>query len=183
MVTAISASLLADDVGLVATVDGNVHVFAMGGLQTGAPGSPITEVRAFQVGRNVTRLAHMKHAPCCGDEGGAVHWQYLAMSRGDKRVDWIDLKSNTILRTLMDSRLVDPITVEDNNNHGTESDVLDIGDYGAKKVRAYRYGPVIFWTNGGERFDMGPTGTDSFEYSGDFDTPSGPFSLSIENVT
>ena len=180
-VTAISASLDGDDVALVATEDGTVHVYDVGGLQTGGSGANMHELRTFQVGRNVTRLAHMKHAPCCS--AGAIKWQYIAMSRGDKRIDWIDLKTETILRTLKDSRLVDPITVEDNNNHGTKSDALEVGDFGAKKIRAYRYGPVIFDTNGGARFDMGPTGSDAYEYSGDYDTPTGPFSISIENVT
>ena len=64
---------------------------------------------------------------------------------------WIDISSGapTVLRVLSDSRLVDPISVEDNNNHGTQSDLIDIADYGDKNVKAYRYGPVIEWTTRG----------------------------------
>ena len=182
-VTAISASLAPDNLGLVATEEGVIHLLDMDGLQSGGTGQNVREKGTHQVGRNVTRIAHMKHASsCCGD-GAEVRHQYIALSRGDKRIDWIDNQRQEIIRTLRDSRLVDPVSLEDNNNHGTTSDVITILDYGAKKVRAYRYGPVQFHTNGGSTWGMGEDGNAPFEYSGDYDTPTGAFSISIENVT
>ena len=46
----------------------------------------------------------------------------------------------TVVRTLSDSRLVDPISVEDNNNHLTQSDLIDIADYGDKNVKGIATG-------------------------------------------
>jgi hypothetical protein len=74
--------------------------------------------------------------------------------------------------------------VEDNNNHLTQSDLIDIADYGDKNVKGYRYGPVIFHgvANPPPVFGMGPGGKDPFEYEGAYATPTGPFSISGENV-
>jgi hypothetical protein len=73
--------------------------------------------------------------------------------------------------------------VEDNNHHLTHADLIDIADYGAKNVKGYRYGPVIFYgVPGTPTFAMGPAGADPFEYEGMYATPTGPFSISAENV-
>ena len=89
-----------------------------------------------------------------------------------------------VIRTLEDSRLVDPISVEDNDNHQTQSDLIDVADYGDNNVKGYRYGPVIFYgvADSPPVFGMGPTGTDPFEFEGAYATPTGPFSISGENV-
>jgi hypothetical protein len=186
-VTAISASLYPDNRGLIATEDGHIHVWDMDGLQTGSGvGSNAKEVYDLPgVGLNVTRIAHMKHWAHGDNNGGNVRWQYIALSRGDKKVNWIDFSGTVpvIIRTLQDSRLADPISVEDNNNHGTQTDLVDIADFGAANVKAYRYGPVIFWTTlGNPTFGMGLDGQDSFEYEGSYATPTGPFAISDENV-
>jgi hypothetical protein len=186
-VTAISASLYPDNRAFIATEDGNFHVWDVGGLQTGTgKGANAREVFSVNVGNNVTRIAHMKHWLPADIVSGLVRYQYIAMSRGDKTVTWIDMSSGapSILRVLSDSRLVDPISVEDSNNHLTESNLIDIADYGDKDVKGYRYGPVIFFgvANPPPMFGMGPGGLDPFEYEGAYATPTGPFSLSIENV-
>jgi hypothetical protein len=137
------------------------------------------------VGLNITRIAHMKHWQHAENHGGNVRWQYIALSRGDKSVTWIDLSATkpTVIRKLQDARMVDPISVEDNNNHGTQSDLIDIADYGDRNIKAYRYGLVKFWTSVNEpSFGMGPGGNDPFEYEGSYSTPTGPFAVSIENV-
>ena len=186
-VTAISASLYPDNLALVATEDGILHVWDADGLQTGAgTGTNAREVYTLQVGNNITRIAHMKHWEPPDIVNGAVRYQYIAMSRGDKTVTWIDMSSGApvVLRALSDSRLVDPISVEDNNNHLTQSDLIDIADYGDRNIKGYRYGPVIFYgvANPPPFFGMGPAGTDPFEYEGAYATPTGPFSISGENV-
>jgi hypothetical protein len=186
-VTAISASLYADNRALIATEDGHVHVWDVDGLQT-ADGSGMNAKEIDDlpgIGSNVTRIAHMKHWSKGANNGGEVRWQYIVLSRGDKEVKWIDLSGTapTIVRTLQDSRLVDPISVEDNNNHGTQTDLISIADYGDANIKAYRYGSVIFWTTPGiPRFGMGVDGNDAFEYEGAYATPTGPFSISAENV-
>jgi hypothetical protein len=128
----------------------------------------------------------MKHWLHTDWVNGTVRYQYILLSRGDKTVTWIDLSggSPTVIRTMEDSRLVDPISVEDNDNHQTQSDLIDIADYGDNNVKGYRYGPVIFYGVGNSPpvFGMGPTGTDPFEFEGEYATPTGPFSISGENV-
>jgi hypothetical protein len=186
-VTAISASLYPDNRGMVATEDGHIHVLDMDGLQTRTgTGNDAREIfDVYNMGRNITRIAHLKHWDHGGDNGGLVRWQYLVLSRGDKAIRWIDLSGGVpaVVRTLQDSRLVDPISVEDNNNHGTQTDLIDVADFGDSNVKAYRYGRVIFWTTPGTpEFGMGKDGKDSFEYEGAYATPTGPFAISIENV-
>jgi hypothetical protein len=186
-VTAISASLYPDNRALIATEDGHVHVWDVDGLQSlTGNGSNAKEIDDLaNMGRNITRIAHMKHWEHAENNGGNVRWLYIALSRGDKSVTWIDLSATppTLVRTLQDSRMVDPISVEDNNNHGTASDLLDIADYGDKSIKAYRYGQVKFWTSTNKlAFGMGQDGDDPFEYEGSYSTPTGPFAISIENV-
>jgi hypothetical protein len=186
-VTAISASLYPDNRALIATEDGHVHVWDMDGLQTAnGTGMKANEVYDLDgVGSNVTRIAHMKHWLHGANNGGQVRWQYIALSRGDKTVKWMDFSGTVpaIVRTLQDSRLVDPISVEDNNNHGTQTDLIDIADYGDSNIKGYRYGVVIFWTTPGiPEFGMGVNGNDAFEYEGAYATPTGPFAISAENV-
>jgi hypothetical protein len=186
-ITAVSASLYPDNRALVATEDGLVHVWDADGLQTGTgKGENAKEVFSLSVGRNITRIAHMKHWLHEDVVNGPVRYQYIALSRGDKTIRWIDLSSGspTVIRTLVDSRIVDPISVEDNYNHQTQSDLIDIADYGDQNIKAYRYGPVIFYgvADPPPRFGMGKNGTDPFEYEGAYATPTGPFSISGENV-
>lgn len=185
-VTAISASLYPDNRALIATQNGSLHVWDVDGLQTGTgTGAKAREVSSISVGNNITRIAHMKHWLNTNMSNGLVRYQYIALSRGDKTVTWIDMSSGApkILRVLSDSRLVDPISVEDNNNHLTESNLINIADYGDKNVKGYRYGPVIFYgKTPPPTFGMGPGGSDPFEFEGSYATPTGPFSISIENV-
>jgi len=186
-VTAISASLYSDNRAFIATEDGTLHIWDVDGLQTGTgTGANAREVSTLTVGSNITRIAHMKHWLPTDTLSGMVRYQYIAMSRGDKTVTWIDMSSGapSILRVLSDSRLIDPISVEDNNNHLTESNLIDVADYGDKNVKGYRYGPVIFYGVAVPPpvFGMGPGGADPFEYEGAYSTPTGPFSISSENV-
>ena len=186
-VTAISASLYPDNRALIATEDGHVHIWDVDGLQSlTGNGSNAREIDDLaNVGRNITRIAHMKHWEHGKNHGGNVRWQYIALSRGDKSVTWIDLSATkpALILKLQDARMVDPISVEDNNNHGTESGLIDIADYGDKNVKAYRYGLVKFWTTANQpSFAMGQGGNDPFEYEGSYSTPTGPFAISIENV-
>jgi hypothetical protein len=199
-VTAVSASVFPDNRALIADYQ-LVHVWDVGGLQTGGTGATAHEVSTVNTGINTTRLVNMKHSRD-GERGPSgsdydhsdpgwpnlIKNQWLALSRYNKSVSWIDFASGTatVTSTLVDTRLVDPISVEDNNNHGTQSDLIDIADYGAKDVKAYRYGPVIFFTNpGGCNKTDGACpvfGPDTFEFEGSYATPTGPFDISIENV-
>ena len=166
----------------VATMDGTITSYAVGGLADTTPAlfEAIHAVGTLQVGLNPTSLVPSKdHAQV--DAATAL----IAVSRADRRVDWITLGDDglgEVVRTLRDSRLLDPVAAEDGNNHGTESYVLTIADYAGQAVRNYRYGPVIFHTNGGAEFGMGADGKAEFEYGGAFLPGGSPFQLSSTNV-
>lgn len=169
-------------VAYVATENGRLHTFAVGGLADSQPASA-SQVRrqgAVTVGRNPTAITYVK------DHDGALAESLdstlVVTSRGDRQIVWVDVSSRPgrVVRVLRDSRLVDPIAAEDNNNHGTESYVLSVADYGAARLFNYRYGPVIFHTNGGARF---PAPAGGFEFGGSYAPRGRPFSISVTNVT
>ena len=74
------------------------------------------------------------------------------------------------------------IWLEDADNHGTESYVISVADYAGRAVRNYRYGPVLVHTNGGARYDMGPTGDAAFEAAGALELAGRPFMVSGSDV-
>lgn len=166
----------------VATADGKLHVFAVGGLASaaGAKASAITETGTIAVGANPTSITYAKDHH---DRWENLDRTLIVTSRGDRSVQWVTLKgpSGTVTKRLRDSRLVDPISAEDNNTHGTDSYVVAVADYGAGRLFSYRYGPVVFHTNGGARYDL-PRGS-GFEFDGSYDPKGRPFSISITNVS
>ncbi|MDB4943219.1 MAG: hypothetical protein JWP97_2753, partial [Labilithrix sp.] len=166
----------------IATMDGTITSYAVGGLAdtTAANMADVRAVGTVKVGLNPTSLVPGK------DHSAAdAATTLIATSRADRRVDWITLGPDglgTVTRTLRDSRLIDPIAAEDANNHGTESYVVTIADYAGRAVRNYRYGPVVFHTNGGAAFGMGADGKAAFEYGGAFLPRGAPFQVSTTNV-
>jgi hypothetical protein len=90
--------------------------------------------------------------------------------------------SGSVVRTLKDTRLADPISAEDTDNHSTESYVLSIADYGGRALRNYRYGPVIMHNYGGQTYGVGASGNDAFEYGGAFDLPGKAFHITGSNI-
>ncbi|MDM0111779.1 hypothetical protein QTI66_06430 [Variovorax sp. J22R133] len=178
--TAVKASLWgANARAWVATQEGSLRLFDLGNYaQPGGGGtrSVIRQVGTVTVGSNPTSISHFR-----GDLGNmqSLAWQAIVLSRGERRVDWVNFNDartgGTIVKTLKDSRLVDPIAIEDNENHGTEAFTLTLADYTGGTVRNYRYSNVIFHTNGGAcrrpGCGMGASGTDLFEYGGDLDLP------------
>ena len=151
---------------------------------TGSAAS-ITEGASVAVGRNPTGIAYAKEKG-----GGTVYPDYtkevIVTSRGDRQVNWVrfagDYNSGSVVRTLKDSRLVDPISAEDSDNHGTESYVLSVADYGGKALHNYRYGPVIMHTYAGQTYGMGSSGNDPFEYGGAYDFPGKAFQVTGSNI-
>jgi hypothetical protein len=177
----------------VATQDGQLHIFNLGDYPTAGNGSAasIVEVGAVAVGRNPTGIALVKEKA-----GNAVYpditREVIVTSRGDRQLQWVrfagDGNSGSVVRTLKDTRLVDPIAAEDTDNHGTESYVVSVADYGGRALRNYRYGPVIMHNYGGSACGgsngcgMGSNGGDPFEYGGEFGLPGGPFQITSANI-
>lgn len=175
----------------VATEDGTLHVIDVGGLASGSSVSAadVREVGMIAVGRNPTNVTYVKDRYVAGGVAPLVDQALdntlIVTARGDAAVQWVRLAGDTgsVVRELRDSRLVDPIASEDNNTHGTESYLVSVADYGAGRLFNFRYGPIVFHTNGGARYDMGATGTDEFEFGGEYDPHGAPYSITVTNVT
>ncbi|MBE3069605.1 MAG: hypothetical protein IMZ66_05145 [Planctomycetes bacterium] len=160
----------------IASEDGKVGMYTVGGLATDDPAAPdeIARVGEVQVGRNPTCLAYQKHA-----------WDtFLAVSRGDREIAWIKHSGDDaqVIRRLRDARLLDPVFVEVADTHGIETPLLTVADFKGRQVINYRYGVLVFATQGGARFGMGPDGKDEFECGGVLEFPGSPFCVSATNV-
>jgi hypothetical protein len=168
----------------VATQDGKLRIFNLGDYPTTGTGSAasITEGGSVAVGRNPTGIAHPKEKAGGTIYGGNWMNELIVTSRGDRQVNWVrfagDMNSGSVVRTLKESRMVDPISVEDTDNHSTESYVLTVADYGGRKVHNWRYGPVIMHNYGGQSYGM----SEAFEYGGAFDLPGKAFHVTGANV-
>jgi hypothetical protein len=160
----------------IASLDGMVGSYAVGGLATDAPALPsqIQRVAETRVGRNPTCLTAQKYATDT----------IIAVSRGDREISWIkdELSSTRVIRRLRDSRLIDPVHCEMADTHGIEASIITVADFNGRKALNYRFGRVVFELQGGAIFGMGPTGTDEFECGGVLDFPGSPFCVSATNV-
>ena len=178
----------------IATQEGQLHIYDLGNYLNASGGGAAAEIvrkGGVTVGRNPTHIAYAKP-----HDGNKVYTQgfgreVIVTSRGDRRIEWVqfaaDFNSGAVRGTpLTDTRLVDPIAAEDAENHGTESYVLSVADYGGKQLSNYRYGPVVFWTNqGGGMACQPPNGcatNGTFEFGGSFALPGGPFQVSGSNI-
>ena len=176
--TAVIASLAggAKARALVASEDGKVGVYTVGGLATDAPAVAAEIARATEVtvGRNPACLAYQKGA-------GST---FLAVSRGDREIAWIKCSETDaqVIRRLRDARLLDPVFAEASDTHGIETPLLTAADFAGRKIINYRYGTLVFATQGGAKFGMGPDGKDEFECGGILEFPGSPFAISATNV-
>lgn len=160
----------------IASQDGSVNVYAVGKLSTDDPASPddIVRLGAVRVGRNPTCLAYQKSSSDT----------IIAVSRGDREISWIKNTANDaqVIRRLRDARLMDPVHVEVADTHGIETPILTVADFKGRKILNYRYGVLVFATQGGARFGMGKDGGDEFECGGILEFPGSPFCISATNV-
>ncbi len=161
---------------LIASEDGKVGVYTVGGLATEAPALPeeIQRVAEVQAGRNPTCLAYQKGSSDT----------VLAVSRGDREILWIKVSDRDakVVRRLRDRRLADPVFAEVSDTHGIETPLVTVADFAGRKIVNYRYGILVFATQGGARFGMGPQGKDEFECGGVLELPGSPFCISATNV-
>jgi hypothetical protein len=183
----------------IATQDGTLHIYSIDGYAPGGTAaSPnannIAEVGTVTgIGRNPTSLGTSKGEPT-NSSIEPLNQQILVASRGDRKVSWVRFASNgnsgSIVRTLTDTRLVDPIAVEDADNFANAGYLTSVVDYAGKAVRNYRYGPVIFSDGGACPRPNGcaltPTTangvTHNIEYGGAMDVPGEPFQITTTNV-
>ncbi|MDM0034201.1 hypothetical protein QTI33_18855, partial [Variovorax sp. J22P271] len=146
----------------------------------------LTEVGTVTgIGRNPTSIANSK-----GEPSGNTQTQVLVSSRTDRKVSWVRFAANgnsgSIVRTLQDTRLADPIAIEDADNFATMGYVVSVADHAGKALRNYRYGPVIF-TDGkacptASSCPVTPTGSVAIEYGGAMAFEGKPFQVKTSNV-
>lgn len=174
----------------IATQDGSLRIFSLGGYAPGgATASPspadIAAKGVVAVGRNPTSLGTSKGDPANDDP---VNTQILVASRGDRKVQWVrfaaDGNSGTVTRTLQDSRMTDPIAVEDIDNFANVGYTLSVADYSGKSVLNYRYGPVIPADRGANWYCQAtcPTTGGPIEFGGAFVMQGKPFQINTSNV-
>jgi len=160
----------------IASLDGQVGIYQVGGLATEAPASPeeIARVGEVRVGRNPMCLAYQKYS----------RDTILAVSRGDREIAWLKYadKEAQVIRRLRDARLLDPVYAEVSDTHGIQTPLLTVADFKGRKILNYRYGQLVFATQGGAKFGMGPDGADLFECGGLLEFPGSPFCISATNV-
>jgi hypothetical protein len=178
--TAVLANLSGGDKAraFIASLDGRVGAYTVGGLATDGPAAAeeVKRVAEVQVGRNPTCLTYQKNS-----RGDTI----LACSRGDREIAWIKTAvppPPQVIRRLRDARLIDPVNIEVADTHGVETSIVTVCDFKGRQVVNYRYSRVVFATQGGAKFDMGADGTAEFECGGTLDFPGAPFCVSATNV-
>jgi hypothetical protein len=160
----------------IASQDGTVGVYRVGGLATEGPAAPaeIGRISEFKIGRN----------PVCLNYQKGSRDTFLAVSRGDREVCWFKITGDqgAVTRKLRDKRLIDPVFVEVSDTHGIETGIITVCDFKGRKILNYRCSELVFATQGGQRFPIGGDGKDGFECGGVMEFPGSPFNVSASNV-
>ena len=165
---------------LVATMNGKLHQFDVGGLidKRPASGGEIREIGAIDVGRNVTYIMQSKHGPT-----DSAMTDVVMASRGDREIEFVTYQSGSgvLERRIADARMDDPISVYDSTR---SKFVITVADYAGRRVLSYRYGPFEFQGYKGKSppIGPGPDGTRAFDFGGSWATAGRPFSVSATNV-
>jgi hypothetical protein len=177
----------------IATESGSLRIYGLGNVSTGAvSAADIVEKGRVPIGTNPTSLSISRIDP---DDTSfePLNRQVLVASRGDRKIQWVrfspDGNSGSVVRTLQDTRIVDPIAVEDAENFSNVGHLLSIADYSDKTVSNYRYGPVFFSDRGGSwscqppvGCPVQPTGDVKMEFGGSYTMEGRPFQIKTANV-
>ena len=168
---------------LVATMNGTLHRYDVGGLLDARPAGTVKEIDAIAVGRNVTSIVQSKHAP----EGTAIYDSSLTdvvmASRGDREIEMVSYASGAgqITLRIADARMGDPISVYDSTR---SKFVVTVADYTGRRVLSYRYGPFVYRGKAGDSppIGPGPDGKSTFDFGGSWATAGRPFGVTATNV-
>ena len=200
--TAVKVSLAAPHRAFIATQEGKLRVFDLGAgyLNQNAGGTPADIVERFSVvvGRNPTSIAYAKEKAAFGATviqtmyPNGLERELIVTSRGDRKLQWVrfdaGITTGTVARTLQEARMIDPITTEDADNHGTESYMVTVADYAGKGIHNFLYGPVIWHTHAASKACSDAKGgckllnNAEFEYGGTFKVPGKPFHVMGANI-
>ncbi|WP_116358630.1 hypothetical protein [Cupriavidus taiwanensis] len=164
----------------VATEEGKIRAFSVAGLQSGRNPDPrlIEEMLSVQVGKNPTSMKHHVNVGL-----GNSNTKLWVVSRGAQKVQLVDMVGLTVEKTLQDSRIVDPITVDETQQNPLLTSVITITDYTGRQVMNYRYAPIgLQGGNSPLHIGVGKSGNAPFEFGGAYDVPGKPFDFTQSNV-
>ncbi|MBE7464056.1 MAG: hypothetical protein HS116_11295 [Planctomycetes bacterium] len=170
----------ADARACIASRDGKLGIYRLGGLATEDPANPAEIGRSgeLQLGCNPVWLAYSKGR---GERGA---FGLIAVCRGDREIQWVSVQGDAarVTRRLRDARMLDPVYAEVADTHGISTSILTVCDFKGRKIINYRFGALHLGTNGPQTIGMGPEGKDEFECGGWMDLPGAPFAISAANV-
>ncbi|SOZ14626.1 hypothetical protein CBM2633_A10050 [Cupriavidus taiwanensis] len=180
--TAVRVSMLANPgQAWVATEDGVIHAISVAGVQSGTNLDPelIKEVTSLQVGKNPTSMIHQVNRESFGNSNTKM-W---VVSRGEQKVQLVDMATLTVEKTLQDSRIVDPIAVSETQQSPLLTSVISVTDHAGKQVLNYRYAPINL--QGGNTpmyIGVGQSGNEEFEFGGSYAVAGKPLNFTQSNV-
>ncbi len=149
-----------------ACADGNVRFFNFDGTPNGS----------IQVGDNPVNISHDKY-------GGIRAAGTVVTCRASRSVVILSGwgPSATVLFTLQDSVLIDPVAADVQDTHNISMRLITVCDRNGKSIRNYRVSNLSI-PQDGRNIAMGPDGLAEVERGGSFDIDGHPFALSDSNV-
>ena len=181
----------------IATQDGTLRIYNLGdypGTGTRSPASIVETGSVTGLGANPTHITYTKQKANATGYNYDPSREVIVTSRGTRSIHWVRFNAEqtggSVVRTLQDTRLIDPISAEDNENHTTESYVLSVADYGGKQISNYRFGPVIMWNYpnaqcrppAGCSMLPGSDGSARFEFGGSYALKGKAFHVVSANI-
>ena len=146
------------------------------------------------VGANPTCIRPVKEKIGLGGQSYRIYSdiskEVIVTVRGERAVKWVRFNTDngTIMRTLQDTRMVDPVAAEDTDNHSNEFYMVTIADYSGRKTSNYRYGPTVMqeWqyppAAPPDGYGMGLDGNAPYEFSNSLALPGAPYDVYSANV-
>ena len=126
------ATSFGDEYAYITTMDGKLLMYNIGGLNTEADASQLTLYKTINIGKNPTSISH--------GNGGVYKNDLFINCRGDKSVYAFN-PGGEQLYVLRDSRMVDPVAVENSYNGRMEFSryFVHVVDFSGKQVLTYVY--------------------------------------------
>ena len=177
-------------VALIATLEGDLHVYDVNGLAGGGAHSfaDVKPAGVVRVGHNPCAIAYQRYADPfrkstqgTGVEGQyAMNDVYLVCCRGDREIDWVEVGAHPeVYRRFKDSRMNDPVCLQQTRiNSDDGAYILTVGDFKNRKLLNYRVGDAHI---DGKVIPVSD-GKSELEFMGAMDLAGHVFRISSDNV-
>jgi len=143
--TAVIANMWVDAHAFIASRDGTITAYHLGGLSTRLPPPPR---ESSPLVRSRWPAIHLHGAP------NIARYLFGRVSR-DREVAGCLGRESVVTRRLRDSRLVDPVFAEVSDTHGIEAPIVTVVDFKGRQNRELPLRPATFATQGGAKFGGG----------------------------